>query len=320
MALTTGTSRRSDSSAGSDRPDAAAERRSTHRRRQERAAWILALPFALLFLAFTAWPVIQSVFMSFTDTGARDLRSPFSVNFVGLDNFTRAFGDPIFRQAAFNTAYFVLIGVPLTLTIALAAAVALDKGISRFRSIFRLGFYTPVITSIVAVAVVWRFLLHPDVGLINTALGWVGIDGPAWLASTNWAMPALITMATWRNFGTAMIIFLAGLQAVPWALHEAAAIDGANAWQRFRHITVPTLRPTILFVSVTTAIGYLPFFEEPFVMTQGGPLNSTISASMYTFKQFSFGNYGYAAALSYLIFVVIAVVTAIQFRFLSERD
>ncbi len=290
------------------------------RRREERAAWILALPFMLLFLAFTAWPVVQSVFMSFTDTGARDLRNPFAVNFIGLENFIRAFNDPIFRQAALNTAYFVLVGVPLTLTVALAAAVALDKGISRMRSIFRLGFYTPVITSIVAVAVVWRFLLHPDVGLVNTALGWVGIGGPSWLESTTWAMPSLILMGTWRNFGTAMIIFLAGLQAVPWALHEAAALDGATGWQRFRFITLPTLRPTILFVSVTTGIGYLQFFEEPFVMTQGGPLNSTISASMYTFQQFSFGNYGYAAALSYLIFVVIAVVTAVQFRFLSERD
>jgi multiple sugar transport system permease protein len=127
-------------------------------------------------------------------------------------------------------------------------------------------------------------------------------------------------MAVWRNFGTAMIIFLAGLQGVPHVLHEAAAIDGANAWQRFTNVTLPILRPTILFVSVTTAIGYLQFFEEPFVMTSGGPLDSTISASMYTYEQFSFGNYGYAAAISYLIFIVIVIVTAIQFRFLSERD
>ena len=123
-------------------------------------------------------------------------------------------------------------------------------------------------------------------------------------------MPSLILMASWRNFGTAMVIFLAGLQSVPWSLHEAAAIDGANAWQRFRSITIPMLRPTILFVSVTTLIGYLQFFEEPFVMTNGGPLNSTISISMYTYKQFGFGNYGYATAMSYIIFVIIAVVTA----------
>ncbi|KRF42463.1 sugar ABC transporter permease [Terrabacter sp. Soil811] len=289
------------------------------RRREGRAAWILAIPFCLLFLAFTAWPVVQSLFMSITDTKARDLRHPFSVNIVGLDNFTKALSDPTFRKAAANTAYFVLVGMPLTLVVALAAAVALDKGITRFRAVFRLGFYMPVITSIVAVAVVWRFLLQDPGGLINTALGWFGITGPNWLGDPNWSMPALIMMASWRNFGTAMIIFLAGLQAVPAELHEAAAIDGANAWKRFRHVTMPLLRPTLLFVMVTTAIGYLQFFEEPFVMTKGGPLNSTISLSMYTYQQFGFGNYGLASAMSYIIFVVIAIVTALQFRLLRER-
>jgi multiple sugar transport system permease protein len=287
--------------------------------RQGLAAWGLALPFCVLFLVFTAWPVIQSLFMSFTDTRARDLRNPFAVNLVGIDNFTRALQDPIFRKSSLNTAYFVVVGVPLTMLLALAAAVALDKGITRFRGAFRLGFYTPVITSIVAVAVVWRVLLQHEFGLINTVLGWFGVTGPNWLGDPHWSMPGMILMASWRNFGTGMIIFLAGLQAVPWTLHEAAAIDGAGAWQRFRHITLPLLRPTLLFVSVTTAIGYLQFFEEPFVMTNGGPLNSTISMSMYTYRQFGFGNYGYAASMSYLIFVVIAAVTAIQFRLLREN-
>lgn len=280
---------------------------------------MLALPFCLLFLIFTAWPVVQSLFMSLTDTKSRDLRRPFAVNVIGFDNFTKAFSDPVFRKAALNTAYFVVIGMPLTLGIALAAAVALDRGITKFRSAYRLGFYLPVITSIVAVAVVWRFLLQDEFGLINTVLGWVGINGPNWLGDPNWSMPGLILMAAWRNFGTAMIIFLAGLQGVPWVLHEAASIDGASAWQRFRHITLPMLRPTLLFVSVTTSIGYLQFFEEPFVMTNGGPLNSTISMSMYTYKQFGFGNYGYAASMSYIIFVVIAIVSAIQFRLLRDN-
>ncbi len=280
---------------------------------------MLAIPFCLLFLAFTAWPVLQSLFMSFTDTKSKDLRHPFSVNIIGLDNYTKALSDPIFLQAARNTAYFVVVGVPLTLGVALAAAVVLDRGITKFRGLFRLGFYTPVITSIVAVAVVWRFLLQENFGLINTVLGWVGIGGPNWLGDPHWSMPALILMATWRNFGTAMIIFLAGLQAVPFMLHEAASIDGAGAWQRFRHITLPMLRPTMLFVSVTTAIGYLQFFEEPFVMTNGGPLNSTISMSMYTYKQFGFGNYGFASSVSYVIFIVIAIVTAVQFRLLREN-
>ncbi|WP_404389494.1 carbohydrate ABC transporter permease [Humibacillus xanthopallidus] len=288
-------------------------------RREARAAWILAIPFCLLFLAFTAWPVLQSFFMSFTDTKARDLRSPFSVDIIGLDNYTKALSDPVFRKAALNTAYFVIVCMPLTLLLALAAAVALDKGITRFRSMYRLGFYTPVITSIVAVAVVWRFLLQDPAGLINTVLGWFGIDGPNWLGDPNWAMPAIIMMTAWRTFGTAMIIFLAGLQAVPAELHEAAAIDGAGVWRRFRHVTLPLLRPTILFVMVTTSIGYLQIFEEPFVMTKGGPLNSTMTVSYYTFNQFGYGNYGLAASMSYLIFVVIAIVTAIQFRLFRER-
>ena len=166
--------------------------------------------------------------MSFTDTRSKDLRTPFAVDIIGFDNFTRALSDPIFRKAMANTAYFVLVGMPLTLGIALAAALALDKGIRRFRAVFRLGFYLPVITSIVAVAVVWRFLLQDEAGLINTVLGWVGIDGPNWLGDPNWSMPGLILMASWRNFGTAMIIFLAGLQSVPLMLHEAASIDGAS--------------------------------------------------------------------------------------------
>ena len=286
---------------------------------QGRAAWILALPFMLLFSVFTAGPVIASLYMSLTDIKARDLHSPFAVGFVGLQNYAQVFGDERFRKAAFNTAYFVVIGVPLTLGIALAAALALNKGITRFRTLFRVGYYTPVVTSIVAVAVVWRFLLREDVGLVNTMLGWFGVQGPDWLGSTTWAMPSLIAMASWRNFGTAMIIFLAGLQSVPVVLHEAASIDGASGWQQFRHITVPLLRPTILFVMVTTVIGYVQFFEEPFVMTNGGPLDSTVSLSMFTYRQFGFGNYGFASATSYVLFVIIVCLTAVQFRSLRSN-
>lgn len=293
--------------------------RGVLRRAEHRAAWVLVLPFCLLFLVFTAWPVLQSMFMSFTDTRARDLRTPFAVDVVGLANYAKALGDPVFGRAAANTAAFVLFGVPLTLAAALASAVALDKGITKLRGLFRLGFYTPVITSIVAVAVVWRFLLQPDSGLVNTVLAAVGITGPNWLGDPHTALPALVAMAVWRNFGTGMIIFLAGLQSVPASLQEAAAIDGAGAWRRFWAITFPLLRPTLLFVAVTTTIGYLQFFEEPFVMTKGGPLNSTISVSMATYQQFGFGNYGLAGAMSYLIFVVIAIVTALQFRLLRER-
>ncbi|WP_371404425.1 sugar ABC transporter permease [Kribbella sp. NBC_00662] len=287
--------------------------------RESAAAWILVLPFVLLFLAFTAGPVLGSLGMSFTDIKQRDLRTPFAVNGVGFGNYVKAFQDETFRKAAFNTAYFVVLGVPLTLVVALAAAVLLDRGVKRFQALFKVGYYLPVVTSIVAIAVIWRFVLAPDSGLLNTVLGWVGIDGPNWLASKTWAMPSLIAMAVWRNFGSAMIIFLAGLQGIPQSVEEAGQIDGAGSWQRFRYLIMPLLRPTILFTSVTTGIGYLQFFEEPFVMTQGGPLNSTISVSMYTYNQFGFGNYGLATAMAYILFVVIAVITFIQFRLLREK-
>ena len=294
-------------------------RRRGARDRQTVAAWVLVLPFVLLFLAFTAGPVLGSLGMSFTDIRQRDLRTPFAVDGVGFGNYAKALSDETFRKAAFNTAYFVVVGVPLTLVVALAAAVVLDRGVQRFRSVFRVGYYLPVVTSIVAIAVIWRFVLAPDSGLVNSVLGWFGIDGPNWLASKTWAMPSLIAMAVWRNFGTAMLIFLAGLQGIPQTVEEAGQLDGAGSWQRFRYLILPLLRPTVLFTTVTTVIGYLQFFEEPLVMTDGGPLNSTLSVSMYTYNQFGFGNYGLATAMAYILFVVIAVVTFIQFRLLREK-
>lgn len=286
---------------------------------EARAGIILALPFCVLFAVFTVWPVLQSMFMSFTDTKVTDIRTPFSVGFVGLDNYVHALTDPLFARAALNTAIFVIVGVPLTIGVALLAAVVLNRGISKFRNFFRVGFYTPVVTSIVAVAVVWKFLYQPDNGLINTVLGAVGIDGPHWLGDPRTSLLSLILMAVWRNFGTGMLIFLAGLQVVPPTLLEAASLDGAGAWKRFWYITLPTIRPTMLFVMVTTTIGYLQFFEEPFVMTQGGPLHSTLSVSLYTYQQFGFGNYGLAGAMAYITLIVIVIVTFIQFRITREK-
>ncbi len=300
-----------------DRP--APRRGSVSRRRQTRTAWGLALPFCLLFLVFTAGPVLGSLWMSVTDIRNTDIRSPFAVNFVGFDNYTKLFQDPLFHTVAWNTALYVVLGVPLTMVMALAAAVGLN-GISRLRGFFRIGYYLPVVTSIVAVSVVWRFLLRPDGGLVNTVLGYVGIDGPAWLDSTSLALPSLIVMAAWRNLGTLMVVFLAGLQTVPKDVLEAASLDGASAWQRFRNVTLPTIRPILLFGAVITSIGYLQFFEEAYVMTKGGPLDSTRSVTFYTYDQFGFGNYGYAAAMSYVLFVAVVLLTLIQFRALRTKD
>jgi multiple sugar transport system permease protein len=293
--------------------------RSRIRSRQGLAAWGFALPFLLLFGVFIAVPVLASFVMSFTDLRSADLRNPLSVNFVGLRNYTRLFEDDVFLQAALNTAYFVLVGVPLTMVSALAVAVALNRGVTKFRTFFRVGYYLPVVTSIVAIAVVWRFLLEPDAGLVNQLLGLVGVEGRNWLNDTFWAMPWLILMAAWRNMGFLMVIFLAGLQAIPGHLYEAASVDGASSWSKFRYITLPMLRPTLLFGAVITGIGYLQFFEEPFVMTQGRPLNRTLSVSYDIYNQFGFGNYSYAAAMSYVLFIAIVVLTVLQFRVLGRR-
>jgi len=291
----------------------------TRRGRQGLVAWLFALPFVIVFGVFMLVPLVSSFVMSFTDFTSRDMVSPLAIEFVGLDQYAALFSNPQFVRSMVNTAYFVVVGIPLTMIVALALALALNSGIDRFRTTFRVGFYTPVVTSIVAVAVVWRFMLQSD-GLLNTVLGWVGISGPDWLNSTTWAMPAMILMAAWRNMGTLMIIFLAGLQTIPAEFKEAASVDGANLWQRFTQITLPLLRPTLLLGAVLLSVGYLQFFEEPFVMTQGGPLDSTLSVSYFTYNQFGFGLYGYASAASYVLFVAIALLSLVQFRALRAKD
>jgi len=288
------------------------------RRSQAVAAWVLALPFCLLFLVFTAGPVLASLGMSFTDMRSTDVRSPLGVEFVGLENYANLISDPVFRKVTFNTLIYLLLGVPLTLASALAIAVALNR-VTRLRGFFRVGYYLPVVTSIVAVSVVWKFLLRDQGGLLNVMIGWFGVDGPGWLDSTTLALPSLVAMSVWRNFGTMMVIFLAGLQTIPREIVEAAEADGANAWGRFRYITLPMLRPTLLFGAVITSIGYLQFFEEAFVMTKGGPLDSTKSVTFFTYEQFGFGNYAYASAAAYLLFLAIVLMTLAQFRLLREK-
>lgn len=290
------------------------------RLREELIGWGFALPFVIVFTLFMAGPILASAVMSFTDFGLRDLRNPLGTDFIGLSNYQALLEDPKFRKAIVNTAYFVIVGVPLTLILGLAAALALDRGIRRFRTLFRVGYYLPVVTSIVAIAVVWRFLLNPDQGLLNMLLAGVGINGPAWLADPLLAMPSIIAMAAWRNLGLAMIVFLAGLQTIPAQLYEAASIDGAGRWQAFRNVTLPLLRPTILFLVVITTIGYLQLFEEPFVMTEGGPLDQTLSISMYMYQQgFEFFHQGYAAAIAWILFILVAIVAVVQFRLLRSE-
>ncbi|GGM57401.1 carbohydrate ABC transporter permease [Dactylosporangium sucinum] len=290
------------------------------RRRRALTGWAFAAPFTVLFAVFMALPVLAALVMSFTDLRSTDLRHPFAVEFVGVDNYTRLFADDLFLRAAGNTLVFVGAGVPLTMVAGLAAASALNSGLIRFRALFRVGFYLPVVTSIVAIAVIWRFLLDPQAGLVDNLLRAVGLPGPNWLNDADLALPSIILMAVWRNFGFLMVVFLAGLQAVPAELYESARLDGASRWQQFRSVTLPLMRPTLLFGGVVTGIGYLQLFEEPFVMTQGGPLSSTLSVSYHVYNQFGFGNYGYAAAASYVLFVAIVALSVLQFRLIGGRD
>jgi multiple sugar transport system permease protein len=300
--------------------EAAPAASSTARWREDLIGWAFAAPFVILFGVFLALPILASFFLSFTSFGLRDLQNPIGTTFVGLKNYVDLLSDGRFWSALLNTVYFVVVGVPVTLALGLLIANALNRGIRRFRTAFRVGYYLPVITSIVAIAVVWRFLLNPDVGLINMLLGGIGIKGPAWLADPVFAMPSIIAMAVWRNLGFAMVVFLAGLQAIPTSLYEAAAIDGAGRWQSFRYVTIPMLRPTILFMTVITTIGYLQLFEEPFVMTGGGPLDKTLSVTMYMYQEgFRFFHQGYASAIAYVLFVIVAIVAFLQFRFLRSE-
>jgi ABC-type sugar transport system permease subunit len=287
--------------------------------RDDLIGWAFAAPFVILFLVFLAFPIVASFGLSFTSFGLRDLENPIGATFVGLQNYVDLMSDPTFWTSLLNTVYFVVVGVPLTLILGLLIANALNRGVRKFRTLFRVGYYLPVITSIVAIAVVWRFLLNPDVGLVNMLLGVVGIDGPAWLADPALAMPSIIAMAVWRNLGFAMIVFLAGLQAIPVVLYEAASMDGAGRWATFRYVTLPMLRPTILFMTVITTIGYLQLFEEPFVMTDGGPLDKTLSVTMFMYREgFQFFHQGYASAIAYVLFLIVAFVAFLQFRFLRS--
>jgi multiple sugar transport system permease protein len=260
-------------------------------------------------------PVIAAFVMSFTDFDIYSLANIQYARFVGFRNYVQLFEDPLFWKALKNTLYFLLIGGPLSIAVSLSAALLLNSKLVRFKGLFRTAYFAPVVTTLVAVAVVWRFVYHPRFGLLNYFLSFIGIPQIDWLGDANWAMPAIIVMAVWKNFGYNMIIFIAGLQNIPAELYEAASIDGAGKWQQFKAITIPMLAPTTLFISIITMIGYFQLFAEPYVMTQGGPLNSTLSIVLLMYQQgFRWWNMGYSAALAFVLFAFILVASLLQSR------
>jgi len=276
------------------------------------ALWFIA-PALSVIVVFFFLPVVAAFLLSFTDFDIYALGNPDYLRFVGFDNYLRLFQDPLFWVALRNTLYFVLVGGPLSVGVSLGAALLINSRLVRFKGFFRAVFFLPVVTTLVAVAVVWRYLYHPRHGLFNYALGFLGIDPIDWLGDPAWAMPALILMAVWKNFGFNMIIFMAGLQSIPTHLYEAARIDGANAWQQFRYVTLPMLTPTFVFVTLITLIGYFQFFAEPYVMTQGGPAKSTLSIVLFMYEEgFRWWNLGYAAAVAFVLFAIIAAASWVQ--------
>ena len=277
------------------------------------SGWAFLAPALLLIAVFFFLPVLAALLLSFTDFDIYALGDLRRLRFVGLENYAQLLQSPLFWTALGNTGYFVLLGGPLSVAVSLGAALLVNARLNRFPGLFRTALFLPVVTTLVAVAVVWRYLYHPRYGLLNYGLSLLGIAPIDWLGDPDWAMPAIILMAVWKNFGFNMIIFIAGLQNIPMQLYEAARIDGASAGQQFRHITLPQLGPTFLFVALMTMIGYFQVFAEPYVMTQGGPANRTLSVVLLMYEEgFRWWNMGYASAMAFVLFALILAGTALQ--------
>lgn len=242
------------------------------------------------------------------------------MEWVGLSNYTELAKDETFLKVFWNTIYFAGISVPAGIVISLFLAVALDQNI-RFKKFYRAAFFLPVVSSMVAVAVVWQFIYNPEYGLMNYVLSMIGMRGPDWLTSTVWAMPAVIITSVWKNLGFNMLIYLAGLQGISEDYYEAADIDGARWHQKFLFITVPLLSPTTFFVTVMSFIGSFQVFDTVFLMTQGGPARSTSVIVHYLYENaFKYFSMGYASAMAYILFFMVLVITLIQFWFQKKWD
>ncbi|HEY2178849.1 MAG TPA: sugar ABC transporter permease [Caulobacteraceae bacterium] len=288
--------------------------------KRERAGWFFVAPAVAIIGLFFFLPAAAAFVLSLTDFDIYALADLHNLRFVGLGEYAALLANPLFWQALGNTLYFVVVGVPLSIGASLGAALLLDSRLARFKAFFRTALFAPVVTTLVAVAVIWRYLLHARYGLLNYALGGLGIGPIDWLGDPHWAMPAIILFAVWKNFGYNMIIFVAGLQTIPEELYEAARIDGASPLRRLWHVTLPGLAPVILLVSLLTVAGYLQLFAEPYVMTQGGPGQSTVSVLYFMYEQgFKWWNLGTASAVAFLLFTLVLAVTLVQLALARRR-
>ena len=279
------------------------------------AGWMFAGPALAVITVFFALPVLGAAALSLTDFDIYALADLGNLRFIGLRNYLELLHRDVFWTALGNTMYFVAVGVPLSIAVSLAAALLLNSRFARWHGLMRTALFAPVVTTVVAVAVIWRYLLHTRYGLINYALTGMGLDPIDWLGNPHWAMPAIIVFAVWKNFGYNMLIFLAALQAIPGELYEAARIDGASAARQLRHITLPMLGPTLLMVGIITMAGYFQLFAEPYVLTQGGPVQSTVSVLYLMYEEgFRWWNLGAGSAVAFVLFALILVCTRLLMR------
>ncbi len=288
--------------------------------RRHWAAWMFLAPAMIVLAVFFLLPVIAAFGLSLTDYDIYALADIRNLRFIGLGNYWALLHRPLFWSALWHTVYFVIVGVPLSMLVSLGAALLLNSKLARARPFFRTALFAPVVTTVVAVAVIWRYLFQARFGLVNYVLDAVGLDPVNWLGDPDWAMPTIILFAVWKNFGYNMIIFLAGLQAIPENLYEAARIDGASAWRQLVHITLPMLGPIMLLVGVLTMSGYFQLFAEPYVMTRGGPLQSTVSVLYLMYNDgFKWFNLGLASAVAFMLFVVMFAATAGMWMLAKRR-
>lgn len=281
--------------------------------RETRAAWWLLAPALSAIALFFALPVAAGFVLSLTDFDIYAIADPGNARFVGAANYVGLLHDPLFWTALRNTLIYVALGGPLTIAAALAGALLVNSRLARFRGFFRTVYFAPFVTTLVAVSVVWRYLYHPRYGLIDQALAALGLPQIDWLGDPRWAIPAIVLMSVWRSFGYSLVIFVAGLQAIPAPLYEAARLDGAGGWRIFTRITLPMLRPTLLFVGVINTVGFFQLFAEPYVITRGGPLNSTTSIALLMYQQgFRWWSLGRASAIAFVLFGLVLAVSAAQ--------
>lgn len=287
---------------------------------RKKIPYIFVAPTIILLISFSIVPIFIAIGISFTDLTLSGLADWSTIKFVGIENYQNVLKDPVFTKSLLNTLFYVVVGVPLVVVFSLGIALLINFGKARIFKAFRVVFYMPSITNTVAVAVVWNFLYNPQIGLINYVLDYFNLGPIGWLTDPSVAKISLIILAVWKGIGLNMLIFLAALQGIPRPYYEAAQIDGANNWQQLFKITLPLLRFSIFFVSVTTMIGWLQFFEEPFVMTNGGPLSSTMSVALFIYRNgFQLSNFGYAAAGSFILFIIIIIITLIQFKLQNKE-